>query len=75
MHPILSGRPLSIAILAWTAILLPLQLQAADSRDHFAIVQQGKPAATIVLPAKAKQWITTAGDWLVEYVHKATGAK
>ena len=75
MHHILSRRPLSIAVLAWTAILLPLQLQAADSRDHFAIVQQGKPAATIVLPARAKQWITTAGDWLVEYVHKTTGAK
>ena len=75
MRHIVSGRRFSCLVLAWTALLLPRDLQATDPTAPFHIVRQGQPAATVVVPAEARQWAKTAGDWLVKYVHKASGAK
>ena len=75
MRHIVSGKRFSCLVLAWTALLLPRDLQATEPVAAFQIVRQGQPAATVVVPAEAQQWVKTAGDWLVKYVHKASGAK
>ena len=38
------------------------------------IVRDGKPAAAIVVPADADDYVAKAAAWLQEYVEKATGA-
>ena len=39
------------------------------------LVADGKPACTIVLPAKSTYWEQVAARWIQTYVQKATGAK
>ena len=75
MYHTAMGKQATFACLASVVMLLAPVVPAADAKDPFQIVQQGEPAATIVIPDPAPQWITTAAEWLVEYVHKATGAK
>ena len=72
VHTTLS-REIGFIVLTILTTSLTLQL-AADTNEDFKIVQQGKPTATIVIRADAPQWTKTAADWLVEYVHKASGA-
>ena len=72
VHTTLS-REIGFIVLTILTTSLTLQL-AADTNEDFKIVQHGKPTATIVIRADAPQWTKTAADWLVEYVHKASGA-
>ena len=41
---------------------------------NFYLVRDGKPLATVVIPAKAEKRVTTAASWLVAYIAKSTGA-
>ena len=52
---------------------LSLVLQAQDGRLH--LIEDGRPAATIVIPANPGIWTREATNWLQGYVQKATGAE
>ena len=52
---------------------LSLVAQAQDGRLH--LIEDGRAAATIVIPANPGKWTHEAARWLQEYVQKATGAK
>ena len=52
---------------------ISLVAQAQDGRLH--LIEDGQPAATIVVPENPGRWTQEAAAWLQEYAQKATGAK
>jgi len=66
------GWRVSIAVVV---LLVSSGVRGEEGSSGFPIVSQGRPSATIVLPAKAGRWVKTAGSWLVEYVKKSSGAR
>ena len=57
-----------ILVSAW-----PHVAQAQDGR--LTLIEDGQPAATIVVPESPGKWTGQAAAWLQQYVQKATGAK
>ena len=43
--------------------------------DRLSLVKDGESAATIVIPGKPTQWTTTATEWLVKDLNKASEAR
>lgn len=50
-------------------------LVAASSDAPIRIVDQGQPRAVVIVPAKPSAQVQTAAGLLVDYVHRASGAK
>lgn len=43
--------------------------------SQISLIENGKPKATIVIPANPKYWTKTSASWLQEYLEKITGAE
>jgi len=61
-----------MALVASMALLGALVLCGRASA--LDLVSNGEPRATVVLPQKPDAWTQQAGEWVLEYVKKATGA-
>ena len=48
--------------------------EALDEADALYLVRNGRPRATIVIPAKPDKWTQKAAEWLAQYVKESTGA-
>lgn len=53
---------------------LPTQGAARVDERNLTLVEEGRPLATIVLPASPDAWTKVAATWLRDYVERATGA-
>ena len=62
-------RGSGLVLAAWLAATVAAPATALE------LVKDGKPLATIVVPAEADEYVTKAAGWLQEYVKKATGAE
>src|SRR3990172_5101577 len=48
---------------------------SGESGSTLLLVKQGQPNCTVVVPKDAGIWTTKASEWLVDYIHQASGAK
>ncbi len=61
-----------------TVVLLVIAASSAcaqNERAPLTLVDNGRPQATIVVPASPDSWTTKAAGWLQDYVQRATGAR
>lgn len=58
------------------AFILTLLLACtAVFADSLVLIDNGKPASTVVIPDSADSWTRMAAGWLVDYLNRASGAE
>jgi hypothetical protein len=68
-------RNLSAAMALGTLLLSLLVAGRSFGADRLVLVQNGVPAAAIMIPDDADAWTKMAADWVAEYVKRTTGAE